>query len=108
MPLIGMAILMYSIMVDHDAESCGPLIIIISVVDMLFVILFTHKIDHILTNPISTLSRASPNVYTSSVHGHSQVQNGGRCSSISLSCFPISSSSFGMLYTVWDFPKESF
>jgi len=42
-----MVIFAYSILVDHDMESCGSFIVILSIVAMLFVIIFTHNMGHI-------------------------------------------------------------
>jgi len=83
----------YSVAVDHDMDSCGPLITISAAIETLFV-----SVPQ-LFSPTLTINfnlAASLNVYMSSVHGHSQVQTGGRCSSMSPASLPTSSLAYAI------------
>src|SRR6266545_2692466 len=86
--LLGWPIVMYAFLSDHDEESCKPYLVVVSVLFMLFVcsvlaLLLENSLLTLLTQSyIPSTSHAFLNVYLSSAHMQSQVQNACHCSSI--------------------------
>src|SRR6266542_6733137 len=51
--LLGLPIIMYALLLDHDMESCKPFVVIVAVLFMLFVcpVLLTNSLLTLLTRP---------------------------------------------------------